>query len=245
MAPTELNCLQVDTSAGTPRRRRQPLLTGVVASFCLHTCVLVALLVVPYLIWLRMWGSSPQSEPQLTIVAAIEELQSEQPPAPVIEVNAEPSPPTEEFVDRLINKKIEEADQHPDQEKLDDFARQASRLEKVSDAKSIDAMSDKFHEWLGTKPRASQPAEGPVVGKFDFDTAQIHEVKREQGEDGTWKYICVLVDAEGRSMETELDPIEGEKQYRTFQRLKQFPLAEKVYRDIAMPLLDKMLEERK
>jgi hypothetical protein len=245
MAPTELTSIQVDRSAAAARGRKRPLVSGVVASFCVHLSAVVALIVVPYLVWLWTLANSMPKEPQITIVAAVAEEKPEQPPAPVVEVNAEASPPTEVLVDKLVDKKIDEANQRPEEENLDEFAKQARRLEKISDADSVDAMADKFHQWLGTKKRASQPAEEPVAGKFDFDSAQIHEVKREQGEDGTWEYICVLVDAEGRSMETELDEIEGEKQYRTFQRLKQFPLAEKVYRDIAMPLLDKMLQERK
>ena len=244
MAPSEVSLLQVDTSAGTAQKRERPLVSGVVASFCLHVSVVVALIVVPYLVWLWGLANSLQNEPQITIIATVEEEQPEQPPAPVVEVNAEASPPTEVLVDKLVNKKIDEANQRPDDENLDEFAKQARRLEKVSDSDSVEAMADKFHKWLGTEKRASQPVEEPVAGKFDFDSAQIHEVKREQSEDGTWKYICVLVDAEGRSMETELDAVEGEKQYRTFQRLKQFPLAEKVYREIAMPLLDKILQEQ-
>ena len=245
MAPTEISSLQVDTSEIAAHKRKRPFVSGVVASVCLHVSAVVALIVIPYLVWLWTLANSLQDDPQITIVATIEEEQSEQPPAPAIEMSTEASPATEVHIRKLINKRVEQATQRPEEENLDDFAKQARRLEKISDAESIEAMSDKFHQWLGTKKRASQPAAEPVAGKFDFDSAQIHEVRREQAEDGTWSYICVLVDAEGRSMETELDDIEGEKQYRTFQRLKQFPLAEKVYREIAMPLLDKMLQDRK
>ncbi len=40
-------------------------------------------------------------------------------------------------------------------------------------------------------------------------------------------------------MDVEMTAEEGETAYRTMQTLKKFPLAQSVYRQIAMPLLDK------
>jgi hypothetical protein len=76
---------------------------------------------------------------------------------------------------------------------------------------------------------------------FDADTAQMHDVRRERTSGGQWRYWLILLDAEGRTIEVEVPPVEGEQLYKTMQRIKAFPLAEKVYRQITMPLLDKML----
>jgi hypothetical protein len=67
-------------------------------------------------------------------------------------------------------------------------------------------------------------------------------VTREAAPDGTWKYQSVLVDAEGRTMQIEMDAASGESSYRTLQTLKAYPLAEKIYRQVTMPLLDKLIK---
>jgi len=244
MSQSDVQSIEIDSDEGVAHSRKRPLIAGALVSFFLHTITIVSLIVVPYLIWLWNLARSLESEPQITIISAVQDEQPETPPAPAVELVAEVRSADEIPVPEIVEKEIEKAKQKTSEENVDDFIKQAGRLERISDAESVEAMADKFHKWLGTKERASQPAEEEVAGSFDFDSAQIHDVKREPKEDGTWKYICVLVDAEGRTMETELDEIEGEEQYRTFQRLKKFPLAEKVYREIAMPLLDKILQEQ-
>ncbi len=128
-----------------------------------------------------------------------------------------------------------------DKEKLSELEKQAAKLETVASEKSVDEIAEKFHAWMNTNARAGQPAAEPVAGDFDYDTAQIHEVSRETSEDGATVYRAVLVDSAGRTLQTELPPEEGERAYATIEKLKSFPLADKVYRQIAMPLLDKAI----
>ena len=57
--------------------------------------------------------------------------------------------------------------------------------------------------------------------------------------------MTVLVDASGRTYEIEMTEEEGEQAYRTMETLSKYPLANKVYRQIAMPLIDQALAKRK
>ena len=52
--------------------------------------------------------------------------------------------------------------------------------------------------------------------------------------------FSVLLDAAGRTRETELTAAEGEQLYKTWELIKANPLLEKVYRGIVMQLLDKL-----
>jgi hypothetical protein len=90
-----------------------------------------------------------------------------------------------------------------------------------------------------------RPGRHAVAGDFDFDTAQIHDVVRTEAEDGLWDYRTVLVDAEGRTFEVEIDREQGEKTFATFESLKKFPLANQVYRQIAMGLIDRALQNER
>jgi hypothetical protein len=67
-------------------------------------------------------------------------------------------------------------------------------------------------------------------------------VKRGTTPQGTWRYVAVLLDARGRTMEVELNDRDGEVLYALMQRLKANPLLERVYRRIAMPIFDQLLK---
>lgn len=157
----------------------------------------------------------------------------------------EPSPEVgSEQVSATLKRTTEKVQELSQDEQLDQLATKAAELEDLASEKSVDELTEKFHEWMNTQPRASEPAADPVAGPFDHATAQIHEVRRTANADGNFHYVGVLVDAAGRTMEVEMSPEEGQTAYRTLQTIKGFPLAEKVYRQIAMPLLDRALAGR-
>ena len=101
-------------------------------------------------------------------------------------------------------------------------------------------MTGQLREWLNTGERAGEPSDEPVAGKFDDDTSQFHDIRKELQEDGTWKYFAILVDAEGRSREVLLVTEDEKKHYLTLQRIKKYPLADQVRRELVMPLLEKI-----
>ena len=132
-------------------------------------------------------------------------------------------------------------EEKPAKEQLSDLDEKAAELEKLATVESIDEITQKFHEWTNIAPRAGEPSVEPVEGRFDFRTAQIHDVAKTTSEDGVVQYRSVLVDAAGRTYEVELPGEEGEQAYRTMQTLKKYPLADRVYRQIAMPLIDQAI----
>lgn len=146
------------------------------------------------------------------------------------------------FLSRQVMRSIEQSDAVSDQDNLERLKQLANQQSGISTAESIAEINSLVSKVLGTGPRASEPAKEPVAGDFDFDTGQLHDMTREMLEDGTFKYIAVLVDSAGRKLETEMTATEGESAYKTFELIKQNPLLERVYRGVMMSLLDKMLK---
>ncbi len=95
------------------------------------------------------------------------------------------------------------------------------------------------------KPCAERPAAKPVEGEFDFATAQLHEVRRQEDAEAEYVYFAVLVDAAGRRVESRMEQAEGESAYKTMQLVKANPLAEMVYRRIVMGFLDNIIKAGK
>jgi hypothetical protein len=140
-----------------------------------------------------------------------------------------------------VTAAIENSDRVSDQRKQDELRRNLARLEKLATPESIDDVSGQVRSAMSLPERAVAPAEAPIAGPFDFDTAQFHDVVREPRESGGWRYRSVLVDAAGRTLETELDAEQGASVYETMRMIKSSPMGEAVYRSLVMPLLDKMI----
>lgn len=143
-------------------------------------------------------------------------------------------------LNRRITDSVDDANQlSPDQQR-DRLRQLAGQLNDVATDKSVEQLTGTLQQALGVAPRAVRPAEKPVDGEFDFKTAQLHDVRREPLEGGGFRYVTVLLDAAGRTNETELSAAEGEQLYKTWELIKANPLLEKVYRGIVMQLLDKL-----
>lgn len=146
------------------------------------------------------------------------------------------------FLSRQVLRSIQESEAKSDEDNLDRLRGLAAQQNDISTQQSVEAINAQLTKFLGTGPRASEPAKEPVAGDFDFDTGQLHDMRREQLEDGTFKYTAVLVDSAGRKMETAMTAAEGESAYKTFELIKQNPLLERVYRGVVMSLLDKIIK---
>jgi hypothetical protein len=211
---------------------------GLVVSSLLHLAAFGSLLVASIRPWYFATGST--REARVLYVTMTEELPAELPEMET-HVVTDVSEVTAAMLQEKIDRLAEEAGQRSDQENLARLDHLAERLNEVSSEPSIDRLAGAFQRLLGTRPRAERPSAEPVAGEFDFDSAQFHDVRREAEDDGTWRYLFVLVDAEGRAMEVEMDAEHGEPIYQTMLRIKENPLLERVYRRIAMPLFDTML----
>lgn len=153
---------------------------------------------------------------------------------------AEPAVQAEQIAS-AVTSAIENSDRASDERKRDELRRNLARLEQLATPQSIDEVGAKVRSAMSLPERAVAPAEAPIVGPFDFDTAQFHDVVREPGESGGWRYRSVLVDAAGRTLETELDADEGESAYETMRMIKSSPLGEALYRSLVMPMLDQLI----
>lgn len=135
---------------------------------------------------------------------------------------------------------ISQAEELPPERQLSELEKKLRRLNTIASEDSVTETTEKLANTLGLNPGPT-PADRPVEGEFDTSTAQIHDVKRVRSEKGSWLYRSILVDAEGRTQEIQLPQAEGEVSYQTFQQLKQFPMADGIYRQVVMPMLQNML----
>ncbi len=212
---------------------KRPLRWGVIASVVFHAVVLVLLLIY------RPWRSGDSAEDKTPAASGTSAITAKGPPPPETERLVR----SVDQVEPRLNDVIEETRQRTDQENVDELTRQIQRLDSISSQESVQQLAARFQQWLGTKPRAQRPAETPIDGEFDVSTAQLYEVQRHGNPDGSWTYTCVLLDAEGRTVETNLDAQQGQRTYELMQTLEDSPLAQQVYRQIALPLLDKLLDD--
>lgn len=141
-----------------------------------------------------------------------------------------------------VERAIDDARQLDSGQQLDRLKELSGELNKVSTEESLDQLTTQLQGFLGLKPRANRPADQPAEGPFDIATAQINDVRREELKEGGFKYFAILLDAAGRTQETEIDEETGEQLYRTFELIKTNPLLEKVYRQVVMSLLDKIID---
>ena len=220
--PTEEKDIAETNAKGNPFAR-----VALIVSVVFHLG-LVALLAVWYV-----------NRPQKSIEEPVAHIADVEPSLPPKPNPPRPSPDvTTNQVNNTLDRMKENFENKPEEEQLSTLEEKAADLEKMATKESIDEIAVKFQEWANIQPRASEPAAEPVEGEFDFDSAQIHEVQRTKADDGSVKYLGVLVDRDGRTLEVEMNAKEGESAYRTLETLKKFPLANQVYRQIVMSLID-------
>lgn len=222
----------------TASPRRRSLRGAVIVSFLFHGCLLVALLVY------RPWQDAevaPEQAAALSATSAADGGVSTSGARPSEAEQGFGSGTASEEVKARLDQSVAESQQRPDEENLRQLQQQIEQLDRLASQESIDQLAARFRDWLGTRRRAERPADAPVAGKFDASTGQLFEVARVEQPDGRYAYRSVLCDAQGRTMEVEMDAVEGQRAYQTMTLLRRSPLAENLYRQIAVPLLDKML----
>ncbi|MBM4002717.1 MAG: hypothetical protein FJ295_05415 [Planctomycetes bacterium] len=189
--------------------------------------------------WFVAIPSTSSAQP-LTFVSAPAEESRQAAVAPPAE-NADPSMP--EYLRQKLRDAVDESQAEDDNAKLEKLRKLSSRLDRVASSDSVDNLSLQLRQWFGTEERADRPVESPAGSEFDYRTAQLHDVRRIEAEDGSWTYRSVLVDAQGRAVEVSMDAEQGSRLYQTFQLIKSNPLLERVYRQFIMGFLDQWMRE--
>jgi hypothetical protein len=244
----------------TPRQRlsRRYQIYGLVISLFVHGSVLIGLTIASVEPWFCLgpvaWDTNgieatfgtadeqtylPPAQPSPVQILPVPGAGKAKTPEP--ELPADPSQVTDDMVRAKLDAAVAKAAGRSVKENLDRLDQMSGRLKNVASPSSVGELAGTFQQFVGTKPRASQPVEHAAPEDFDCETAQFHDVKRYAKEPSGWRYVAVLLDAAGRTIEVEMDEPDGERVYVTLERIKSNPLLEQVYRQIAMPLLDKML----
>lgn len=148
--------------------------------------------------------------------------------------------PTEQ-IESSLRSAIDNAATVGEERKLSELERNVRRLEQVASERSIAEVGEAIRAATGLEERASLSAAPAVGGKFDFDSAQFHDVSRQTDSDGKWVYRSILIDSNGRTFEVDLSEGEGKTAYETMQMVKASPFAETIYRSMVMPMLDKLI----
>jgi hypothetical protein len=215
---------------------------GWTVSFLIHATLTASLLAATFEPW---WVADRAARDARAIVVsmaavrAVDELESQA--EPEVRIIGDPADVTATMVRDRLEQVVTEAEAMPETDKLAKLDILSERLTHVADEQSLRALSGTMQAFLGTKPRAAQPPQERPGGDFDFDTAQFHDIRRDPKEPAGFRYLAVLLDAEGRTMEVEVGEQEGQPIYETMQRIKANPLLEQVYRHIVLPLLDQMM----
>ena len=247
------------TTNDVPRRKRRRLRVALWISVAFHLVVIALLLVY------RPWESATSGDaavPSSGSTAAAPPPPTD-PRAP-IKVGTDPESITGDQVKVRIDHTVDQVDAMSEDDRLAMLKDRVARLDEVASDESVGEMSDKLHGWLDTAERAAEPAEPIAPGEpiasgepdepaepgassapmeFDAATGQFVEVRRQRGPDGKLVYTGVLKDAQGQTMEIPMDAAEGEQIRQTLKILKGSPLAQEIYRQIALPLMDKMIRE--
>lgn len=168
----------------------------------------------------------PRREPPVPPPAAVQDIPAEQ-------------------IEKSIEAQMEQAAKLSDEEKLSELEKNLRRLESISDAESVQDVTTTIANTLGLDSSLYDPDKPAGEGRFDFDSAQLHDVTRQRGEGGQWEYQSILVDSAGRKMTVPMEAGEGETMFSTFEQMKKYPLAEAIYRGVVMPMLQSLIESEK
>jgi hypothetical protein len=154
----------------------------------------------------------------------------------------DPSSAAGKWVLARMRDEIGRAEQLSSDQQLARLQALTGQLNRIASDDSVTAVTGRLADLLGAEDRAQQPAAEPIEGEFDFTTAQVHDVKRSEPKPGQFEYVAILLDSQGRAMETPLSAAEGEQLFKVMELVKSNPLLERIYRGLAMSLLDKLMK---
>jgi hypothetical protein len=156
--------------------------------------------------------------------------------------SSESGPTSASMIGAHVSARVANSQLQSQKENLHQLESMSRRLDAVASDKSVDELADHFQNLMGLDERVVQPMEAVTVLEFDIDSAQLHDVRRSEPDPGSFKYTAVLIDAAGQTLDVELTTGEGAEMYSLMQRIKSSPLLERVYRRIAMPMLDNIVQ---
>ena len=228
--------IPVISEAGHPVAERSPFRRSMLVSLALHSVVVAGLclgylpmVILPARPGITLRASQSRTQP----VASIAVSEPEHPDSLSLLSAAAP-------LEAAIRAEVDRVAGKSDAEKLSELERNLQRLEKISSPESVDTITTTIAGTLGLEPGATSQED--ATGTFDLDSAQLHDVLRKPDPDGGWAYESVLVDAAGRTVKVPMSAADGEPAYQAFEQMRRFPMAAGIYRQIVMPMMQKMLQ---
>lgn len=221
-----------------PARSARTWSLGWRISLLIHFGLIALLLWIPWHFWSNR--TTDQKRPAAAATAGSAKPATTGEPKRDIQKHAEKL--AAEDVQRKMEEMLKAAQELPP-EKLEQRLEAAGKqLASVSSPENVTEISQKMQTWMGTQTRQSSPAKTPVAGDFDHGTGQIDTVRKLKDAEGRVRYVAVLVDSAGRTMDIPLPQEDGESLHRLFQLMQANPLLDQVYRQMAMPMLDQLLK---
>jgi len=144
-----------------------------------------------------------------------------------------------------VRAHIETAASKPSAEALAELDKKVRQLDQYVDDRTVDETANVVANSLGIERNQYQPKSAPIPGILDPNTAQILKIVQAHGETKGAAYIATMIDAEGHQAKVPMSESEGKVAYDAFQKMKNFPAVEGLYRQIVMPLLQKMVSSPK
>ncbi|MFM2095475.1 MAG: hypothetical protein RIS70_2599, partial [Planctomycetota bacterium] len=152
-------------------------------------------------------------------------------------------PSIAEYVAQQIEQVPRETEAADTEDRLKRLQHVSGQLQQASSAESLKQLSGQLNRWLGTSTRAIAPPTEKPEGPFDYSTAQLHDVLRNETAGGQFEYRSVLIDSAGRTIEIPTGEEEGARLYRIWELIRKNPLLETVYRQVVMGLLDSLTKD--
>ena len=239
----EASCYNVRMNAPVPLSRSaiRCRRCGWGVSLVVHAALASGLLAVTYQPWWVADGAARNARAIRVILADAAAVDDAAPTAAEVRVVSDPADVTAAMVRQRLDDVVTQSESLREADKLARLDALSERLQDVADERSLRRLATAMQSFLGTQPRAAQPAAVRPEGEFDFETAQFHDIQRHPQQPEGFRYVTILLDSQGRTREVEMSEQDGQLVYETMQRIKANPLLEQVYRQMVMPLLDRLM----
>ncbi|MFM2094856.1 MAG: hypothetical protein RIS70_1980, partial [Planctomycetota bacterium] len=161
---------------------------GMLAAVAGH--ILVGALVLAWPLLILAWSGVPQIEakPKPITFEARTSSESERPADVLPAVGEASGPSIAEYVEQQIEQVQRETEAADTEDSLKRLQQLSGQLQQASSAESVKQLSGQLNRWLGTSSRASAPPTETPEGPFDYSTAQLHDVLRNETAGGQFEY---------------------------------------------------------
>ena len=147
----------------------------------------------------------------------------------------------EATIQTSVEAHVETSLSKPAKANLKELDKRLRQLDHLVDSQSIAGTVERVAGAMGLDTDQYQAKPKSSSGRFDPDTAQLIDVKKSQDPLGEFPYSATMVDANGNETVVPMGQTDGEIAFNTFEKMKEFPLVQGLYRQIVMPMLQKIV----